>query len=488
MTGFGADFLWGGAIAASQADGAWKEGGKGLDTQDLRYFDAAWDKKQREENRNINMTTERFEHALAATEAELPHYPFRWGIDFYHRYREDLAMLEELGLKLFRTSINWARIYPDGDDEQPNEEGIRFYEDLFSECHRRGMKVFATILHYNIPVNLVVKYGGWKSRKVVELYVRYCRTLFERLGNLVDYWLPFNEINCSRFNPWNGCCLIQDQEEHYEQAIFQCTHHQLIANAMAIQAAHEMLPGSMVGGMIARFTSYPATCKPADVMRSILDENYKNYFYTDVMARGAYPAYTERMFRELGVAIQKEPGDDELLSNNTVDFLAYSYYMSMISSDDPAYEITSGNLLSGKKNPYLPASEWGWQIDPVGLRISLNQMYDRYRLPIFIAENGLGAYDRLEEDRHVHDEYRIAYLREHVKQMAEALDDGVDLRGYMMWGIIDIISCGTIEMNKRYGVIYVDCDETGKGSNDRYRKDSFYWYQKCIASRGRDLD
>ncbi len=482
MKPFKKDFLWGGAIAASQADGGWNEGGKGLDTQDLRYFDASWDKEMRQENRNINMTGERFQKALSDT--DITHYPFRWAIDFYHNYKEDLALMEELGLKIFRTSISWARIYPNGDDETPNQEGLAFYKDLFTECHKRGMKVFATILHYNIPVNLITRYGGWKSRKVVELYVRYCKTLFEHLGDLVDFWLPFNEINCSRFNPWNGCCLIKDQEENYDEAIFQCTHHQFLANALAIQAAHEMLPGSMVGGMIARFTSYPATCKPADVMQSILDENYKNYFYTDVMARGKYPSYTRKMLEELGVTIKMEPGDEEILRNNTVDFLSFSYYMSMISSNDPDYEITSGNLLSGKKNPYLKTSDWGWQIDPEGLRISLNQMYDRYQLPIFIAENGLGAYDVLEDDKTVHDGYRIDYLREHVREMGKALEDGVDLLGYTMWGILDIVSCGTIEMSKRYGVVYVDRDEEGRGTNKRYKKDSFEWYRQCIASDG----
>jgi len=236
--------------------------------------------------------------------------------------------------------------------------------------------------------------------------------------------------------------------------------------------------------MIARFTSYPATCEPDDVMQAIIDENYKNYFYTDVMARGKYPSYTTRMLKELGITIKKEPGDDELLAQNTVDFLAYSYYMSMISSNDPNYEVTSGNLLSGKKNPYLQTSEWGWQIDPKGLRISLNDMYDRYQLPLFIAENGLGANDRLEADGKVHDEYRINYLREHIAQMREAAEDGVDLLGYTMWGIIDIISCGTIEMNKRYGVIYVDRNEAGEGSNKRYKKDSFEWYKQCIKANG----
>lgn len=485
MSNFPEDFLWGGAIASAQAEGAWNEGGKGIDTQDLRVFDATWDVQGRRRNRDINMTSERFAKALATKESE--HYPFRWAIDFYHTYKEDLALMEELGLKVFRTSISWARIFPNGDDAEPNEEGLRYYEDLFAECHRRGMKVFATILHYATPVNLVTTYGGWKSREMIDFYLRYCKVLFERLGDLVDFWLPFNEINCSRFNPWNGCCLIKDQEENYDQAIFQCTHHQFVANALAVKLCHQMIPGSMVGGMIARFTSYPATCDPDDVMASILDENYKNYFYTDVMARGYYPSYAKRMFADLGVEVKMEPGDVEILRENTVDFLSFSYYMSMISTDNKDYEVTSGNLLSGKKNPYLQTSDWGWQIDPKGLRISLNQMYDRYQLPLFIAENGIGANDVVAEDGAVHDSYRIDYLREHVAQMGEAIEDGADLLGYTMWGIIDIVSCGTIEMNKRYGVIYVDRDEAGRGTNKRLKKDSFAWYRRCIASNGADL-
>lgn len=486
MSYFSDNFLWGGAMAGSQADGAWKEAGKGIDTQDLRYFDPKWDKAMRQKNRDINMTTERFNAALQTDDTE--HYPFRHGIDFYHHYKEDLKMMSDMGMKLFRTSICWSRIYPNGDDAEPNEAGIRFYIDLFEECHRLGMKVLATILHYNIPVHLVTEYGGWKSRKVVGFYERYARTLYQRLGTLVDFWIPFNEINCSRFNPWNGCCLIKDQEENYNQAIFQCTHNQFVANALAVKAGHEILPGSMIGGMIARFTTYPATCNPDDVMQAILDENYKNYFYTDVMARGSYPSYTGRMLEELNVTIDMEDGDEALLAENTVDFLSYSYYMSMIASVDPNYEVTSGNLLSGKKNPFLPSSEWGWQIDPVGLRISLNDLYDRYQLPLFIAENGIGAFDKQAADGSIHDDYRIEYLRDHIRQMDEALHDGVDLLGYTMWGIIDIISCGTIEMSKRYGVIYVNQDDAGHGDLKRSPKDSFYWYKKCIETSGNDLD
>ncbi len=482
---FPKEFLWGGAIAASQAEGAWDEGGKGIDSQDLRFFDPSWDRAQRDQNRNINMTSERFETALASK--DVGHYPFRTGIDFYHTYRQDIDLFSELGIKVFRTSISWARIFPNGDDEKPNEEGLRYYEDMFRYCKEKGIKVFCTILHYNIPVNLITRYGGWKSRETIKHYVRYATTLYERLGDLVDYWLPFNEINCSRFNPYNGCCLIKDQEADYINSIFQCTHHQMIANALAVKAAHEILPGSMVGGMIARFTTYPATCRPEDVMETILEENYKNYFYTDIMARGHYPSYAKRMFKENGIHIQMEDGDEAILCENTVDFLAYSYYMSMVASTDKDIEKTSGNLVSGNRNRYLKMSEWGWQIDPIGLRISLNEMYDRYQLPIFIAENGIGAKDGLEEDGSIHDPYRIDYLREHIRQMDEAIEDGVDLIGYTMWGFIDIVSCGTIEMSKRYGVIYVDRNEDGSGSNKRFRKDSFYWYKNMIRSNGLDL-
>ncbi|WP_244552117.1 family 1 glycosylhydrolase [Paenibacillus sp. ov031] len=484
-TGFSEDFLWGGAISASQADGAYDVGGKGLETQDLRYFDSNWTKEERDHHRNINMTGERFKQALL--DKDMTHYPFRWGIDFYSNYKEDLRLMEELGLKIFRTSINWARIFPNGDDAEPNETGIQFYIDLFDECRKRGMKVFATILHYNIPVNLVTKYGGWKNRQTIEFYLRYARVLFERLGDRVDYWLPFNEINAGKFNPYNGVCLIKDQEEDYENAIYQCLHHQFIANALTVKLAHEIIPGSKVGGMIARFTTYPATCKPEDVMQSILDEQYANYFYTDIMARGKYPAYMERYFNDNDINIHKEADDDNILREYTVDFLSFSYYMSMVATTDKNWDRTGGNLVTGNKNPYLKASDWGWQIDPIGLRVSLNQMYDRYQLPIFIAENGIGALDELNEGE-IHDSYRIDYLKEHFKQMKEAIIDGVELIGYTMWGIIDIVSCGTIEMRKRYGVIYVDRDDRGQGTNKRYKKDSFYWYQNCIKSNGEHLE
>ena len=344
------------------------------------------------------------------------------------------------------------------------------------------------MLHYTIPVHLVTAYGGWKNRKMITFFCRYARTLLEEFGDLVDYWLPFNEINAGKFNPYNGVGLIKEQEEHYEQAVQQCLHHQFIANALTVKMAHELLPGSKVGAMIARFCHYLATPRPEDMMQQIHDEQYGNWFYTDVMARGFYPKYMNRYFEDKQIQIVMEEEDLPILRQYTVDYVAFSYYFSQISTTDEAWEKTDGNLVIAAKNPYLESSEWGWQKDALGLRISLNQIYDRYHLPVFIAENGLGAVDTVEADGAIHDSYRIEYMRDHVKAMKEALRDGVNLIGYTPWGIIDLVSCGSAEMSKRYGVIYVDCDDFGRGTFNRSRKDSFYWYQKCIRSNGEDLD
>ena len=484
-TGFDADFLWGGAISASQADGGWREGGKGVSTQDLRYLDPAWNHDEVErKHHGAPFTRAEMEAALA--DDTVTFYPNRRGNDFYHRYRDDIELFAEMGLKLFRTSICWSRIFPQGDDPEPNREGIAYYRDMFERCQAHGIKVFCTILHYDIPVNLLLKYGGWKSRQTIDFYVRYARTLFEELGDVVDYWLPFNEFNAGRFAPWDGVCLIPGEEDSGQQ-VFQCLHHQFVANARVVKLAHEMLPGKPVGGMIARFCTYPATCKPEDNLQALHDDQYANWFYTDVMARGAYPAYMERYFDQFDIRVQFAEGDAELLRENTVDFLSFSYYFSQVSTTEQGWEKTAGNLVMANKNPYLPTSEWGWQMDPVGLRITLNQMYDRYGLPLYIAENGLGTSDVLESDGAVHDDYRIDYLRSHIEQLREAVIDGVDVRGYMVWGFIDVVSCGPLTMDKRYGLIYVDLDNGGKGTGERFRKDSFYWYQKCISSNGADL-
>lgn len=486
-TGFPDDFLWGGAISCSQADGAWNEDGKGKSTQDCRWLDGSWTHEQVEEKHHNNpFSLAEFEQALLDDGTEF--YPFRRGCDFYHHWRDDLALFAEMGLKLFRTSVCWARIFPNGDDEHPNEAGIQWYKDLFGECHKLGIKTFVTMVHYDIPVNVVTKYGGWKNRQTIDLFTRYVETIVSELDGLVDFWLPFNEINAARFSPWDGVCLIKDMEgDEYDIQIFQCLHHQFVANAKAVEIVHRISPGVPVGGMIARFCTYAATCRPEDNLQAIQDDQYSNWFYTDVMARGAYPPYMSRYFDKLGIEISMEANDEDLLASNTVDFLSFSYYFSQVSTVDQGWEKTSGNLVMANKNPYLESSEWGWQLDPLGLRITLNQMNDRYQLPLFIAENGLGTSDVLENDGTVHDLYRIDYLKRHIECLREALIDGVDVRGYMIWGFLDLVACGPLTMDKRYGVIYVDLDNCGNGTGDRYRKDSFFWYKRCIASNGSEL-
>lgn len=478
---FPENFLWGGAISCSQAEGGFHDGGKGIDSQDLRYFDPSWSTEERKDFKNRRMYQKRFDTALKDTNDKM--YPFRRGIDFYHRWKNDIDLFAEMDLKIFRTSIDWSRIYPNGDDKEPNKAGIQYYHDMFQYCHDKGIKVFVTILHYNIPVHLITKYGGWTNRKLIDFYLKYAHTLFKELGDVVDYWLPFNEINCGRFNPYNGVCVVQD-DPNSDEKIFQSLHHQFIANALTVKMAHEMLPNSKVGAMIARFSSYPATCKPEDVLQSLQDEQYSNWFYLDIMSRGEYPKYMDRYFASKNIKIKMKPEDKNILKQNTVDFVSFSYYFSQVSTTDNNWEKTDGNLIVANKNPYLETSEWGWQMDPVGLRTTLNQVYDRYQKPIFIAENGLGAVDRLEKDGSIHDLYRIDYLKKHISAIREAIKDGVPVFGYTMWGIIDLISCGSMEMKKRYGVIYVDQDDAGNGSLNRYKKDSFYWYKKVIDSNG----
>ncbi|RPK03076.1 glycoside hydrolase family 1 protein [Priestia endophytica] len=480
------NFLWGGAIAANQAEGGYNEGNKGLSVQDtVRY------------NKNLNrkdlstvkkFSSETIKQALQEKD-NLESYPKRRGIEFYKYYKEDIALFKEMGFKVFRLSIAWSRIFPNGDELEPNEEGLAFYDQVFDELQKQDIEPLVTISHFEMPLGLVEEYGGWQNRKLIEFYVRYAKVLFNRYKDKVKHWITFNEINAVNFTPFTSSGLVKDRIENYQQATFQAAHHQFVASALAVQEARKIISDVKIGCMIARFTTYPATPKPEDIMQMTHDDQYKNFFFTDVQVRGYYPSYMNRYFIENNITIEKVEGDNSILKKGTVDFVAFSYYMSMISSANPEHlEQTAGNLVGGIKNPYLEASDWGWQIDPIGLRYSLNQLYDRYQKPLFIVENGIGAIDKLEPNEEIHDSYRIDYFKKHIEQMREAIIDGVDLMGYTMWSPIDIISSGTSEMSKRYGFIYVDQNDDGSGTLKRYRKDSFYWYKKVIESNGEQLD
>ena len=475
FNGFPKNFLWGGALAANQCEGGYKEGGKGLTTVDLCPAGA-----------NRRKVMEGKIDVLKPLENE--YYPSHEAIDFYHRYKEDIALFGEMGFKCLRVSIAWSRIFPNGDEETPNEEGLKFYDSMFDEMRKYGIEPVVTICHFDTPIGIIEKFGGWKNRKFIDFYLNYCKAIFTRYRDKVKYWMTFNEINMILHLPFLGAGVRFEEGENELQIKYQSAHHELIASALATKMAHEIIPGSMVGCMLAAGEFYPYSCNPEDVLLA-KEKDRENLFFIDVQSRGEYPGYAKRFLRENGIEIEFGENDKEILKNNTVDFIGFSYYSSRCASTDP--EIlkgqTAGNVFKTVRNPNLKVSEWGWQIDPLGLRITCNSLYDRYQKPLFIVENGLGANDVIEEDGSINDDYRIEYLREHIKAMKEAVIDGVDLIGYTPWGCIDIVSASTGEMKKRYGFIYVDKDNEGNGTLERRKKKSFYWYKDVINSNGENL-
>ena len=473
--GFPENFLWGGATAANQCEGGFDQGGRGLANVDVIPTG---------KDRRAVITGKR--EMLAFEEGYF--YPVKEAIDMYHHFKEDIALFAEMGFKTYRLSIAWSRIFPKGDEETPNEEGLRFYEELFLECRKYQIEPLVTITHFDCPIHLIKEYGGWRNRKMIAFYENLCRAIFTRYKGLVKYWLTFNEINMILHAPFLGAGLTFAEGENEEQIKYQAAHHELVASALATKIAHEIDPENKVGCMLAAASYYPYSCNPKDVWESKKSDR-GNYFFIDVQSRGEYPNYGLKMLAEKGITLERTAEDTALLKAHTVDFISFSYYASRVAaSEDSGVEKTEGNLFPTIKNPYLEASEWGWQIDPLGLRITMNDLYDRYQKPLFIVENGLGAVDTPNEDGKINDVYRIDYLRAHIAAMKEAIDkDGVELLGYTSWGCIDLVSAGTGEMKKRYGYIYVDRDNEGNGTLARSKKQSFYWYKKVIASNGEDL-
>ena len=465
---FPKDFLWGTATAAYQIEGAWNKNGKGLSIWDLFC-----------------------EKTGAVKNGDNGHI----ACDHYHRYKEDIALLAGMGMNVYRFSICWSRIFPTGDELEPNEAGFRFYDGIFDELEKHGMQPLVTIHHDELPVTLALKYDGWSSRHTIDCYVRYCKALFERYGKRCKYWLTFNEIN-GGVTPL-GTTLSLSTVRGYEgpvadapvspQVRFEALHHQLLASAKVVAYAHEHYPQFQMGDMNVFLTAYPLTCDPEDVLAAQKHNHVINWFCSDVQIRGEYPSYMKRYFKEQGICLEISEEEKEILKRGTVDFYTCSYYMSSCITTHEGEATVEGNLAGGAKNPYLQASDWGWQIDPDGLRYSLNEIYERYRIPIMVVENGLGARDEKAEDGQIHDSYRIDYLRRHIEAMYEATEDGVDLMGYTPWGCIDLVSASTGEMAKRYGFIYVNKFDDGTGDLSREKKDSFDWYKNVIATNAQCL-
>ena len=472
---FPTEFLWGGATAANQCEGAYDEDGRGLASVDVIPYGEDRFKVARGE---IKM--------LECDDSHL--YPAHYGIDFYHRYKEDIKLFADMGLKCFRFSIAWTRVIPDGDGEVC-DKGLDFYEAVVDECLKYGIEPLITINHFDAPINLINKFGGWKDARMIDAFLKLCEALFKRLGNKVKYWLTFNEINMLLHLPFMGAGILFEEGEEKNQVLYTAAHHELVASAKAVIMAHKMMPDAMVGCMLAAGQFYPFSCNPDDVYKG-MEADRDNYFFTDVQARGEYPVWALKRMEKANVKLTISEEDKKILKEGTVDFISFSYYSSRCVSADPEVckNYAKGNaVFASVKNPYLKASEWGWQIDPLGLRITCNTLYDRYNKPLFIVENGLGAKDIIEDGK-IHDTYRIDYMREHIKAMNAVInEDGIPLLGCTFWGIIDLVSASTGEMSKRYGMIYVDLDDKGEGTYNRLKKDSFYWYQKVIKTLGEDL-
>ncbi|MBP6409123.1 MAG: glycoside hydrolase family 1 protein [Fusobacteriaceae bacterium] len=465
---FPKNFLWGGATAANQCEGAYNEDGKGLSTQDIMPKGIMGPVTDEPTEDNMKLI----------------------GIDFYHRYKEDIKMFAEMGFKTFRLSIAWSRIFPNGDDKVPNEKGLEFYDRVFDELAKYGIEPLVTLSHYETPLALAKNYDGWVNRDLIGFFENYARTVFTRYKDKVKYWLTFNEINSATHFPYMSAGIWTPKEKLSKQNLYQAMHHELVASALAVKIAHEINPNFQVGCMILGVPNYPLTSMPADVLKA-MEQDRQNLFFADVHARGEYPTYMNRFFKENDIKLNITDEDKDILKH-TVDFISFSYYMSSCATADPEKNLKGkGNLIGGVPNPYLKASDWGWQIDPEGLRYILNLLYDRYQKPLFIVENGLGAFDELITDENgnktVNDDYRITYLNDHLVQVAEAIEDGVEVMGYTTWGCIDLVSASTAELRKRYGFIYVDRNDDGTGTLDRYKKKSFNWYKEVIATNGTSL-
>ncbi len=470
------DFLWGGAVAAHQVEGGWNVGGKGVSICDV-----------------LSGGSVSVDRVITDGVKEGYRYPNHEATDFYHRYKEDVALFAEMGFKCFRTSIAWTRIFPNGDETKPNEAGLQFYDDLFDELLKYNIEPVITLSHFEMPYHLVKEYGGWKNRKVIDFFVHYADTVMRRYKSKVKYWMTFNEINNQKDHSYplfGYCCsgVVFNESERPEETMYQVVHHELVASAKVVKLGHAINPDFKIGCMISFVPLYPYSCNPNDMMYSA-ESMHDRFLFGDVHMRGEYPSYALKEWERKGYNIEMAPEDAQILKEGCADYVGFSYYMSNAVKAD---QVGTGKGLTGfagsVPNPHVKASDWGWQIDPVGLRYSLNILYERYQKPLFIVENGFGAIDKVEPNGEINDDYRIEYLKAHIEQMKKAVTvDGVDLMGYTPWGCLDCVSFTTGEYRKRYGFIYVDKNDDGSGTMARSRKKSFNWYRDVISSNGEKL-
>lgn len=480
--GFTNEFLFGGAISACQAEGAYDADGRSLTIPDIV-------KRIRPEERltfSQAIITEK--DIEEGKKGPISNYPKRWGIDFYHTYKEDIKLMAEMGFRVFRFSIALSRVFPNLTEKEPNVAALKYYDDVINEIVKNGMEPLVTMSHFDPPIEVYEKYGGWCNREMINIFYKYAKVLLDRYQNKVKYWLPFNEINAAILAPFKGVGIIHGTGIEYENKCWQAAHNQFIAAAKTVKYAHDKYPHLLMGSMVAYVTSYAYSCKPEDVFANDRMDEMTNLVYLDVMAKGKYPYYAKTYFEQHGIQLDMEIEDDEILSEGCVDWIGFSYYQSIVTAyTSEGKSVMNGNLKGGLKNDFLEATEWGWQIDPLGLRTLCNRLYDRYNKPLFILENGIGRVEILNDDSTVHDDYRITYLRDHLANVKRAIQDGCEILGYTWWGPIDLISSGTSEMSKRYGFIYVDQDEDGQGSKKRYKKDSYNYYKHLIETNGEEL-
>ena len=485
MAKFPENFLWGGATAANQYEGGWNEGGRGMTSSDVTTGGT---------NKTPRLVTWRDKdgvaHATPSHGFVLPegaeyaaledyYYPNHKATDFYHHWEEDIELFAEMGFKTFRMSIAWSRLFPTGLEDKPNEEGVEFYRNVFKKLREHNIEPLVTIWHFDTPLYLEQNLGGWNNRELIDLYVHFAETCFREFKGLVKYWLTFNEIN----NTIQFVDMMSDVTDDVYQRAYQQLHYQYVASARAVQIGHAIDPENMIGCMICGITNYPLTSDPEDVWATIYKWERNIFYSADVQLKGEYPIYAKRLWDEHNVVLDITDIDLEMLKKGCCDFYSFSYYMSSTVTTHKIDDMMGGNFTMGARNPYLEYSEWGWSTDAKGLEVYCEIMWDRYHKPLMIVENGLGAIDKF-EDGTVHDDYRIEYMKKHIEAMHHILDNGVNLIGYTPWGCIDLVSAGTGEMRKRYGMIYVDMDDEGKGTMNRYRKDSFNWYKDVIASNG----